>query len=106
MLKKNSWFFGFVTAQKAKEILSSLSVGSYLVRFSLHNPRIYTLSVTYRMVDGRIDVGHWRIESCFHENRHCFKFGQNYFPTLEDFIKQHSEGGSINKQFFYIDQPI
>jgi hypothetical protein len=48
------WFFGFMSAAEAKDMLQNQPFGSYLFRFS-SNPGCYALSIQYGQ------VGHWRI---------------------------------------------
>jgi hypothetical protein len=52
-----SYFFGFIEAKEAGEVLYKEQPGTYLIRFS-SNPKMYALSVSLGN-----QVAHWRIST-------------------------------------------
>jgi len=80
------WFFGFMSANEAKEVLSRKPYGSYLFRFS-SNAGFYALSVNYGQ------VGHWRISSEKHVGYPLFKVDGRTYKSLYHIIEVHTVGG-------------
>lgn len=83
-----NWFFGFIDAQKAKELLSTQPVGTFLFRFSKNQPGIYSISVNYGQ------VGHWRISSEKTGSSYpIFRIDGRPYKSLYHIIETHSLGG-------------
>jgi hypothetical protein len=70
-------------ANKAKELLQTMPVGSFLFRFS-STPRCYTLSCNYAQ------VGHWRIVATKNGPGYpTFKIDDRIYKSLHDIISSH-----------------
>lgn len=83
-----SWFFGFMTASEAKELLLKKPHGSYLFRFS-SNAGCYALSVNYGQ------VGHWRITTEKKGDADpVFRIDGRPYPSLQAVIQTHQIGGT------------
>lgn len=102
------WFFGNLSANNAKEILSKLPSGSFLFRFS-SQPGLYTLSVNY---GGQI--GHWRITTEKNSSGLTFyKIDNNSYVSLHKIIENHQLGngqplpvkGNNVPQNVFLDKP-
>ena len=79
-----SWFFGFIDANKSRDLLERMPIGSYLFRFS-STPKCYTMSVYYGQ------VGHWRIVAQKVGNSYpTFKIDDKTYKSLHDIIHTHS----------------
>lgn len=82
-----SWFYAFLSAQRAKEILNKMSVGAYLFRFS-SNPGCYAISVNYGQ------VGHWRITTEKSDSSYpIFRIDGRPYKSLHHIIETHQLGG-------------
>lgn len=82
-----NWFFGFMTAAQAKEILSRKPYGAFLFRFS-SNAGCYALSVNYGQ------VGHWRIMTeKAGSGGPVFRIDGKPYRSLHHVIETHSVGG-------------
>lgn len=70
-------------ANKAKELLQNMPIGSFLFRFS-STPRCYTLSCNYAQ------VGHWRIVATKNGPGYpTFKIDDKIYLSLHDIIAKH-----------------
>lgn len=82
-----SWFYGFQSAQRAKEILSKMPIGAYLFRFS-SSPGCYAISVNYGQ------VGHWRITTEKTGGSYpIFRIDNRPYRSLHHIIETHQLGG-------------
>ncbi len=80
------WFFGFMDAPKARDLLMSLPEGSFLFRFS-STPGWYTLSVNYGQ------VGHWRIEAIKQgADKLLLKIDDRTYDSFHSIISTHKPG--------------
>jgi len=82
---KPKWFYGFLSTNDAKRILTNKGNGSFLFRFSSSSPGYYTLSVCYSG-----GIGHWRINSEKKSNCTIFKIDEVKYRSLYDIVDTHS----------------
>jgi len=82
-----NFFFGFISAEQAKSILSNKPYGAYLFRFS-SNPGCYALTVNYGA------IGHWRITAeKYGTAPPIFKIDGRPYKNLYDIVDVHRVGG-------------
>jgi len=80
------WFFGFMTAGEARDVLLTRPIGSFLFRFS-SSPSCYTLSVNYGQ------IGHWRITTeKVGTSYPTFKIDGRDYTSMYEIVDKHLEG--------------
>jgi len=83
-----SYFHGFMDSKQSQKLLKGKVEGTFLLRFSTHQPGFYTLSVAYSGT-----VGHWRIAS---EKKFgqapVFRIDTRVYKSLDDIISTHRGG--------------
>ena len=84
---KKEWFFGFMSAEEAKKILSTYPYGTYLFRFSSKAGQ-YALSVNYGQ------IGHWRITAeKISASSVLFYIDEKSYRSLDHVISSHKVDG-------------